>query len=101
METFEGRGLTADQIALYQRLEAQRYPKLNPLVKGVMVFCSAPIVLAPVAAVGVAAVTLASPFFVLKLAPVMAWYWLSPFALMIAGPVVLLQAMGDQPKTRG
>ena len=100
MKTFEGRGLTADQIALYQRLEAQRYPKLHPLVKGVMVFCSAPIVLAPVVAVGVAAVTLASPFFVLKLAPVMAWYWLSPFAL-IAGPVVLLQAMGDQPKTRG
>ena len=29
METFEGRGLTADQIALYQRLEAQRYPGFN------------------------------------------------------------------------
>jgi hypothetical protein len=29
MKTFEGRGLTADQIALYQRLEAQRYPGFN------------------------------------------------------------------------
>ena len=30
MKTLDGRGLTADQIALYQRLEAQRYPGFNP-----------------------------------------------------------------------
>ena len=98
MKTLEGRGLTREQIALYQQLEKHHRPGFNaknpkhwllatPLLLTVPVVLPFMVLLTG----GIAAL----PLTVWKLFPVMAWYWTTPFAL-IAGPVVLMQAKNDE-----
>lgn len=93
MKLTDRTDLSPETIALYQRLEAERYPKLHPLLKGVMLAGLVPTAVITAGLLPLFAGALAlSPLYLLKTLTVVGGVWLSPWA-----PIALLMVFAGSP----